>query len=133
MGSEPIKLKLSIIFKIRDQRYSIADPSFFSILLDDELKVPSITISNIENDKDFYLKKLYEDFVKFSFDFPQKTLADCRFIDYNICELTYICNLLYMKGFNKKGKVLSLKELQERNIDLEEYYGTTFSKFGSGF
>lgn len=132
MESNSIKLKVSYIFISLNRKRAIFQ-DIIQLLLTEDLKIPSVTINNLKdfNDPIEMLKGIHEDYLKYSFDFVIERLAKIRFIDHNICEVTYIASLNYIPGFNKKGRVFSLNELVKQNIDIEEYYGEIISRNSS--
>lgn len=126
------KLKISYLVVALDKTLTNVNKSYLKLLLTDDLSVPSIIIDDISNFESPLeaLRRLHDEYIKYNFEFPIKQLCDVRFVG-NICEITYLITLNYVPKMNKKGRLFSLREIQERNIEIEEYYGKNFVKSGA--
>ena len=125
------KLKVSYIISAIDRRSNILDPLNYKLILTDDLKIPSRIVDELKGTDSHFntLKNIHDEYVKYSYDYPIKMLCGFRTLD-DICEVTYITSLNYIPGLNKSGRIISIGEMQDNNIFIEEYYGELFVKFG---
>jgi hypothetical protein len=125
-----IKVRLTLLVSLTDRTKSPEDPRYFKILLDNE-KPLSMDLETINDDED--LKILTEKYLKYDFGFIEKILAGTRCVGENILELVYVTKLSYLPGLNKSGTIYTLKELQDRNIIIDEYYERALRRFGTTY
>lgn len=131
MGSDKLNVKISYLIVAFD-RNNITK-SNVKLLLRDDFSIPYVIIDNLGGkDPLDFLKVLHEEYVEYDFDFPYKTLCGVRFVE-NTCEITYLITLNYVPSMNKKGRLFSFAEIQEREIEIEDYYGEYFAQSGVNF
>jgi hypothetical protein len=125
MESDQIKVKISyLVVGVEKMREKMR----FYMLLDNDLVVPHAIMDRLDKSPEEYLRSLHDEYVEYSFDFLTKDLASVRFVE-NICEIVYLVNVNYVPRMNKKGRLFTLEELEEREIEIEDYYGRQVIKF----
>lgn len=125
---ELTKIKISYIISVTDRRYSKADSNYLKLILDNNLKIPSVTLDVIEADGHMRaLESLCGQYLKYDPSYLSKSLCGFRTFD-NLCEVIYFSSVNYMLGLNKTGRIFSLGEIQEQQIEIEDYYGKLFTE-----
>lgn len=76
---------------------------------------------------DKQIEDMYNKYISISFNWPVKTLSDCRKND-NIIEITYTVKMPMVKDCIKQGQLISIKDFFE--LEMEDYYGRIVSKTG---
>lgn len=126
-----MKLKVTLLVSAIDRTRRNTDRSYMKILLNDESKVLSKTVSFVGfNDHLQVLRELHSQYINYDFEYTQKLLCNFRTLENNICEVIYVVTVNYIPDFFKAGRVYTLDEIQERGILIEEYYGELFGQFG---
>lgn len=124
-------LKISYIILASNNKDNLSDGNYTKILLDEYNKIPSITVGEIMGkDSNFFLKNITNTYLKYDYEFLIKQLGDTIIKD-DIIEVIYISTVPYVYGFNKSGNVYGIKDLHKNNINIEEKYADTISRFGS--
>lgn len=129
-----INLKITLICIITDRARPQYDARRLKILLDDFVP-PSIMVENGQ-EINTVLKDLNDKYLKYDHSFVNKSLAGLRHVvgdnneykNCNLYEAVYICGINYMPGLNRGGIIYSYQELEERNIQIEEYYEQIISR-----
>jgi hypothetical protein len=121
---ESIELKVSLVPVFVQSNLPNTDYNRYLVLLDKDRRVLSTAVSALDS-IDGKLEELYSDYIKFSFDWPAKHLADCRKTG-AVVEISYSCRLPMMKGCVKQGCLVNFKEFFE--LGLDQYYGTIVSR-----
>lgn len=130
-SSGQIKFQVTLLVNLFDDTKSSLDLRYRKILLDNEVPINLITYTL--NPEVNYLKLLSDKYLKYDFEYINKTLVDSRIKSSNFLELIYISNIKYMPKLNILGSIYTYLELQERNIILDEYYERLIRKFGSPY
>jgi hypothetical protein len=124
-------LKISYIILASNNKDNLSDGNYTKILLDENNKIPSISIDNFMGmDAHIFLKKITETYLKYDYEFIIKQLGDTIISD-NVVEVIYISTVPYAYGFNSNGNVYGIKDLHKNNINIEEKYAETIARFGS--
>lgn len=130
MESDKLSVKITYLITAIDGRMGVSNPSHLKILLTDDLDFPSITLDNLNGGLESYLQQIHNTYLKYDFNYPYKSLVGARSID-GVCELVYITVSSYMPSFNLSGRLFSLQEILDRNIEIEDYYGQLITRFAS--
>lgn len=129
-SSGKIKLKITWVIVIIDKSRAPDDSRYSKILLDNELP-PSLMVDELNEGSDF-LKELNDKYLKYDHRFILKNLVSTRIISSNLLEVLYVSIINYIPGLNKAGTIYTNEELQQRNIQLDDYYERAISRFGAG-
>lgn len=123
-------IKLSYIISVNDIRKNLMNLADKMLILTEDRCIPSAWIDNFEDSAHLEtLKKLNNDYLKYDFEYVKPILGDFRIKD-GIPEVTYVANVIYNPGLNKRGRLMSISEINNNNILIEDYYGKIFVKFG---
>jgi len=129
-SSTKISLKVTWLVSIIDRTRTPDDHRYSKLLLDDSEPI-SITVCNVA-DVDGLLSLLNEKYLKYDNEFVIKSLADFRRIG-DLYEVVYVSTLNYVPGLNKTGTIYSIKELQQRKIEIGEFYERAIIRNGRGY
>lgn len=121
-------IKISHIISVTDRRYNKSNANYLKIILDNDLKIPSLTLDVVEADcHSKALDSLCRTYLKYDPLYVTKSLCGFRTFD-NLCEVIYFSSVNYMLGLNQSGRIFSLGEIQEQQIEIEEFYGKLFTE-----
>jgi len=99
---------------------------YYKILLTSEkniIKEPIYQLGSLDKQ----LEELYNKYIAVSFDWPIKSLSDCR-KNGDILEITYVVRMPMLDGCVKNGKLINIRDFFE--LGMEEYYGRIVSRTG---
>jgi hypothetical protein len=99
-----------------DQKFVQNNPDFFKILITEDDKVLSKSVSALHKTTQSCLRDLYNEYIRVDYDWPQKELADCIKKNKDI-EIIYLCKLLYVPDCCKAGKLVNVNDFMSLFTD----------------
>lgn len=126
-----IKLKITLLVITTDKTKNTSDLSAYKFLLNENNEpISHIAYSLVSTGHDVILKDLFKTYINYEYNYAYKTLISVRSQD-DLIEICYMANMPFIKGFNKKGNLLTLEDFNNDTIELEEYYGELFAANGN--
>ena len=116
---DKLSTKLSVVITFADQNYPQTDPSYYKILLDNDKKIISEKILIYTPNLDTLLKQVFDKYMKVSYEWPLKYLADCRKTNSEL-EIVYGIKMAYINDCIKDGELVNINEY--KNLGIESYY-----------
>ena len=127
-----MKSIISLIFIFEDKKYDQHDPEYIKILLDSHNQIPRLDLTDSYTDIKDCLKKLYNDFIRIDYDWPDKELIDCRINNSNELEIIYKVYMPYISDSVKSGNLINITDFPSTVLD--DYYveciTSNFRRFG---
>ena len=124
MGDFELKAKISLIPIFAHKHLHPSNENYYKVLLTNHSQIISEPIKFVGS-LDNQLEALYNKYIAISFDWPAKTLSDCRKTN-NEIEITYCVKMPMIEGCVKMGKLINFKDFFD--LQMEEYYGRTISR-----
>jgi len=121
---------VSLIAVFHDKSYQQTDPDYIKILLDDEDKILKKEIDLSCDNIDTCLEELFNEYIKVSYEWPEKELVTCRKNNDEI-EIIYRVIMPHFRDCTKKGNILNIADFF--NLTMDEYYVECISGNPRGF
>lgn len=119
MGDFELTGEISLVPIFVQKNLSPSHQDYYQILLTDTyqiIKEPIFPVGSLDKQ----LENLYNRFIAVSFEWPLKSLSDCRKNDRTL-EITYSVKMPLINGSIKTGKLVNPKKFHE--LEMEAYYG----------
>lgn len=127
LDNKKLKVKITLVLSFKNNNFAPFEDGFYSILLDN-LSIPSIIIEEPPKEGvSEVIKNLLSNYINYDTDFIKLDIQDCYFDD-NCIELVFCCNLLFISGVVKNGSLMTMKDLVDRKIDIDERYRQCFER-----
>jgi|LakMenEpi03Aug12_release.lakeMendotaPanAssembly.Ray.scaffolds.fasta_scaffold75697_9 hypothetical protein len=121
---------VTLIPVFSDNRYDQANPNYIKILLNEDEEILSKYIGYLHKDIKHCLSELFNEYIKVDYDWPEKTLVNCRKNKKTI-EFTYLVTMPYITGCQKNGNIVNITEFQKLVSD--KYYVESIAGNTSNF
>lgn len=124
MGDFKLRGEISLIPIFAQKHLNPSNQNYYQILLTNEKQIIKEPIKFVGS-LDKQLEELYNRYVAVSFDWPVRTLSDCR-KEGDLIEITYTVRMPMIEGCVRMGKLINVKDFFESGM--EEYYGRIVSR-----
>jgi hypothetical protein len=121
---------VSLIAVFHDKSYQQTDPNYIKILLDDENRILKKEINLFHKNIDICLTELFNEYIKVSYEWPEKELVTCRKNNDEI-EIIYRVIMPHFRDCTKKGNILNITDFF--NLAMDEYYVECITGTPRGF
>jgi hypothetical protein len=131
-----MKTKITLLYVQYNKRLNTDNENYIKLFFDDENELPSVFAST-KSEKET-LKEICSKYFKLDSNWTIKQLADFRIIKDSKYPYTFVSEAVYIiyapeiAGILNSGKLLSFKQINDLEIELDNFYEQAIARSGTG-